>query len=113
MLVEVYILFWILGTFFGVLGFIFQSSRGEYLLLPWVATIFFFVIGITSFSIDNVYCGRQSVNATASEWGCYKYMTSDTGLAYTGLGLGSVFLMYAIYSTIQAAGKGLTEGIKS
>lgn len=118
MLLETYIMLWILGLAMSFFSF-FRAKKGEGILIPYLASLFLFSAGLSSYSIEKTYCEsnvENYVNASIPEnfelkYDCYSYSKSEPGLGYLGYGLGFLLLFYAIYNSVVAAGEAAVRGI--
>jgi hypothetical protein len=103
MIIEIYILFWVIALFTMLMSFVFRVKKYTTMLLPFISMSFFFFLGITSYNITIPFCSYSS------EWSCYSYSSSEPFVGYLAYGLGMIMLMYAIYNSITTVGESLEK----
>jgi len=99
-------MFWILSIVFSLISFYFSAKKSEVLLIPFLACAFFFFTGISSFSVEEVFCSDYS-----GSWSCYKYSHVWPNLGYLSMGLGILMLIYAIYISVSKVGEAAVTGV--
>ena len=101
MLIQLYLLFICVSLGFFVLSF-FKDD----LIFKWIATILFFSLAITGFSIQYPYCEYDS---SATAWSCHVESHNDTGVIYLFFGLGILSLAYSIIYSIYKPAEQVAE----
>jgi len=96
---EFNLLFWIIAFVTAFFSFFLRSRKSEMVLLPFLAALFFFMSGLSSYNIEKNYCYLNSTDA----WTCHNDIKTDQSLGWLGYGLGSIMIVYAI---IGLLGKG-------
>jgi hypothetical protein len=103
MLIEIYMLFWVVGLSTMLMSFIFRVKRYEFILLPFLSMAFFFFLGIVSYDITRPYCEYSTA------WTCYSYSSSEPAVGFLAYGLGMVMLIYSIYNSVVRVSEEITK----
>jgi hypothetical protein len=96
MIVELYLVFWVLAVSTAAASLFFKTDRGEILALPFISFLFFSILAVSSYDITRVYC---DMNAT-STWSCYVAHSQEMYTGYLAGGLGLLILAIGIYFAI-------------
>lgn len=116
MLLHVYLMFWGLAC---VLTF-FSFYKRDMILIPFLATAFFFFVGLSSYSIEIPFCESNIQNyineanpiGFETTFACHEYVKTDVGLGTLAYGLGMMMLIYAIYSSLSQVGEAAIRGAR-
>ena len=100
---ELYILFSVAGMTLMIIGFFRESD----MVIKFVAMGIFFMLGVTSFNLNRIYC-----EYTSSGWECFVHQYTATNLAYLWFGLGGVMFIYAFIGAVWGTGKKVGEALE-
>lgn len=88
MLVEFYLFIWGVAFFCLIAGFKFNPHH----IFAIIATMFFFILSISSAEVDKVYCEMNATNTIL----CRTYSISSTPLMWLNVGFGMIGMVFLI-----------------
>lgn len=111
MIIETYVLFWVIALLSMLISFLFKTDEGWILFLPFISVIFFSILAVASFDIHKTECEVCFNTGCANPtWSCKDSQIQDPYVGYTAGGFAIIMLLFALINIFNEPVKELAKG---